>query len=150
MSENAFFFFITTSGRAQAALWKGGCEAGSRRLCSTQAEPNTVNGQEDRTREHTQHQWICSHYRTETHLLRGITKLARHHASFCLQIPTNTVSEANLLGPSQIVLDETATLAKVVAPLLLLHDIPQILLLQPPCCFIKFQVQLGRKEVIAM
>lgn len=59
---------------------------------------------------------------TETHLLSGITKLARHHASSCLQIPTNMVSEANSLGPCQVVLDETAILAKLVPPLLL-HDI---------------------------
>ena len=82
-------------------------------------------------------------------LLSGITKVARHDASSCLQIPINMISEANSLGPNQVILDETAILAKLVPPLLLLHDIPQVLL-QSPCWFSKLQVQLGRKEVMVM
>lgn len=36
--------------------------------------------------------------------LSGITKPATHHASSCFQIPTNLISEANLLGPNQVAL----------------------------------------------
>lgn len=36
--------------------------------------------------------------------LSGITKPATHHASSCFQIPTNLISETNLLGPNQVAL----------------------------------------------